>query len=77
MVGESEESVLDRCEASMRVGESEGGVVPGEELSPGEGVRTPAPPFAGSPDLFGGRPRLDSSISYPDPVPGNATEGPE
>jgi len=48
-----------------------------EELSPGEGVRTPAPPFAGSPDLFGGRPRLDSSISYPDPVPGNATEGPE
>ena len=49
----------------MSVGESEGGIVPGEELSPGEGVRTPAPPFAGSPDLFGGRPRLDSSIGYP------------
>ena len=61
----------------MSVGESAGGIVPGEELSPGEGVRTPAPPFAESPDLFGGRPRLDSSIVYPDPVPGNATEGPE
>jgi len=39
--------------------------VPGEELSPGEGVRTPAPPFAGSPHLFVGRPRLDSSIVNP------------
>ena len=48
----------------MSVGESEGGMVPEEELSPGEGVRTPEPPFAESPDLFGGRPRLDSSIGY-------------
>ena len=53
------------------------GIVPGEELSPGEGVRTPAPPFAGSPDLFGGRPRLESSIGYPDPCRARQTEAAE
>src|SRR5439155_17907613 len=77
IVGESEGSTLDRRGRCMSVAESEGGIMPEEELSPGERVRPPAPPFAGSPDLFGGRPRLDSSIVYPDPCRARQTEAAE
>ena len=40
MVGESDDGDVCRPGISIRVGESEGGAAPGEELSPFEGVRT-------------------------------------
>jgi len=44
------------------VGESEGEAVPGEELSPLDGVRNAAPPSPASEGFPSGRPREDSSI---------------
>jgi hypothetical protein len=47
---------------SISVGESDGGTVPGEELSPLDGVRNAAPPSPASEGFPSGRPREDSSI---------------
>src|SRR4029077_20119698 len=63
MVGESEESGRVWPGRSIRVGESEAGRAPEEELSPLEGVRIAAPPSPGSEGLASGRPREKSSIN--------------
>lgn len=60
-VGESE-VCAGRRGTSIKVGESEE-LIPEEELSPGLGVRIPAPP--GSGDSSGGRPLESSSIRLP------------
>ena len=80
IVGESAEGtgVLDPG-ISIRVGESEGGAVPGEELSPLDGVRSAAPPSPGSEGFPSGRPRENSSIriSGNDIGPCRGTEAPK
>ena len=63
IVGESAEGTSELGPGiSIRVGESEAGTVPGEELSPLDGVRTAAPPSPGSEGFLSGRPRENSSI---------------
>src|SRR5215470_7887097 len=62
MVGESELCEPTCRGTSINVGESEG-EIPEEELSPGLGVRTPAPPGSGA--LSGDRPLESSSIRLP------------
>ena len=47
---------------SISVGESDGGEVPGEELSPLDGVRNAAPPSPVSEGFPSGRPRENSSM---------------
>jgi len=63
MVGESEESLGVWPGRSIKVGESEAGREPEEELSPFEGVRIAAPPSPGSEGLPSGLPRENSSIN--------------
>src|SRR5262245_9789638 len=62
MVGESEPCEPIFPGTSIKVGESEA-ETPGEELSPGLGVRTAPPPDSGV--LLGGRPLESSSIRLP------------
>src|SRR5579862_6436184 len=65
MVGESEEGTgVTGAGIPIRVGESEGAFVPGEELSPLDGVRSAAPPSPASEGFRSGRPREDSSITW-------------
>lgn len=63
MVGESDPGGPRCAGISINVGESEAGEIPEEELSPGLGVRIPAPP--GSGESSGGRPLESSSIRLP------------
>ena len=63
IVGESEEGTgVPEPGISISVGESEGGAVPGEELSPLDGVRSAAPPSPASEGFPSGRPRENSSM---------------
>ena len=63
IVGKSEEGTgVVEPGISISVGESDGGAVPGEELSPLDGVRSAAPPSPASEGLPSGRPREDSSM---------------
>jgi hypothetical protein len=64
IVGESAEETFGLgLGMSIRVGESDGGAEPGEELSPLEGVRTTAPPSPESEGFPSGRPRENSSMN--------------
>ena len=63
IVGESEEGTgMLEPGISISVGESEEGAVPGEELSPLDGVRKAAPPSPASEGFPSGRCREKSSI---------------
>src|SRR4029077_19273289 len=62
IVGKSEEGKGVEHGISISVGESEGGAVPREELSPLDGVRSAGPPSPASEGFPSGRPREDSSM---------------